>query len=175
MNPNPDPLGLSVRFGGGAIPANGGVKQVLVRLTFQIIAGAGTDATVNFASNPSNQATTSQGGTPLPTSYINGVVTILRPTAATTSISGRVKDTSGAGIGGVSVAILNASSGETQTTLTNAEGVYRFEELAVGVDYIITPRLARHSFTPSSKSVSLVEELTETDFTAYSKKTRRRL
>ena len=168
-NPNPDPLGLSVRFGGNAIPANGGAKQVLVRLTFQIIAGAGTVSPVIFTSNPANQATTSQNGTRLETTFINGTVTILGPTAATTSISGRVKDVSGAGIGGVSVAILNASSGETQTTLTNAEGVYRFEDLAVGVDYIITPRLARHSFTPSSKSVSLVEELTETDFTAYSK------
>jgi len=154
------------------IPA--GDDQILITVTFTIAAnatpGSTTPLTIPDGSNASNDA-----GVLFQLIEQNGTVTILRPTAATTSISGRVKDVSGAGIGGVSVTLLNASSGETQTTLTNAEGVYRFEDLAVGVDYIITPRLARHSFTPSSKSVSLVEELTETDFTAYSKKTRRRL
>jgi len=173
-NPNPDPLGLSVRFGGNAIPANGGAKQVLVRLTFQTTGGAGTISPVRLTSGAANQATTSQSGMRLDTNYIDGMVTI-NASAAAASISGRVNDASGVGLGGVTVSLVNTASGETQTRVTSSDGGYRFENLAVRADYTITPRLARYSFTPSSRQVSLVEELTDADFTAFSKKTRRRL
>jgi len=173
-NPNPDPLGLSVRFGGNAIPANGGAKQVLVRLTFQTTGGAGTISPVRLTSGAANQATTSQSGMRLDTNYIDGMVAI-NASAAVASISGRVNDASGVGLGGVTVSLVNTASGETQTRVTSSNGGYRFENLAVRADYTITPRLARYSFTPSSRQVSLVEELTNADFTAFSKKTRRRL
>jgi len=73
-NPNPDLLGVSVRFGGNLIPANGGAKQVLLRLTFQIT-GSGT-AAVAFSSMPANQATANRVGTALQTAYVNGAVSI---------------------------------------------------------------------------------------------------
>jgi hypothetical protein len=106
---------------------------------------------------------------------VNGTVTILGTTAAQAGISGRIRNTSGAGLSGVAVSLLDTQSGRTQTTVSGADGSYRFENLEVGGDYVITPRLERYTFSPGSKQVSLVEELTETDFVATSKKTRRRL
>ncbi len=53
--------------------------------------------------------------------------------AITGSISGRVLDSSGAVIPGVTVIALNQETGITQTVTTNGEGVYTFSALNIGL------------------------------------------
>ncbi|MBA3334438.1 MAG: carboxypeptidase regulatory-like domain-containing protein [Acidobacteria bacterium] len=98
-------------------------------------------------------------------------VSVTGPTAAEVAISGRITSAAGVGLSRVVVILQNTQSGEMQIVRTGAGGAYRFENLTVGFDYVITPRLSRHTFTPGSKQVSLFEEITEMDFTANNTKT----
>jgi hypothetical protein len=68
-------------------------------------------------------------------------------------VSGRVADTSGAGIAGVTMTISGASNGQTLTTLTDGSGNYSFNN-SIGGD-TLTPSKAGYIFDPSFvKSVS---------------------
>lgn len=92
----------------------------------------------------------------------------LIPTAAETSISGKVSNASGNGLRRATVLLQNTTNGKTLITRTGADGRYKFENLEVGVVYVVTPRLARHTFSPANKLVSLTEEVTDMDFTTES-------
>jgi len=98
-----------------------------------------------------------------PVAYIS----LTAPTAASVDIGGRIKTANLSRLSGrIFVTLLNTSTGETQTTAVNPAGYYRFANLEVGVDYIITPRAKRYIFTPGSEFLSLLEEQTKIDFTA---------
>lgn len=88
------------------------------------------------------------------------------PTAANSSILGRIVDTKNNGISRVSVTVTNAATGEMRSTQTNSFGVYRFDELATGQAYIVTARSRRYRFTPESHFINLFDEQNETHFTA---------
>lgn len=75
------------------------------------------------------------------------------PTAASVSISGRVVNPSGIGIGRASVTIVNSNGTLNKTAITNAFGYYRFEDIPVGETSIITVRHKRFSFTPQVLNV----------------------
>jgi len=162
-NPSPDPLGISVRFGGEAIPANGGAKQVLVRLTFKIIGGAGTISPVIFTSTPTNQATSSQQAQPLVTSYVNGNVTINGTTAASVAVAGRVLSARGRGVSNAVVHLIN-QKGEVQTTRTNSFGYYAFLNVATGESYVFNVYAKRYQF--NVQVITLTEDLAELNFYA---------
>jgi hypothetical protein len=98
----------------------------------------------------------------------------LSPTAALAGISGQVRNAEGVGFSGVTVTLLDTGTGQTQTTVTGADGRYEFNNLPVGVSYIVTSQLARHSFSPASKVVSLFEGMTDINFIAAPTKSRRR-
>jgi len=150
--------------------------QQLVLIDFTVV-GAATTSVVSFGDSPTPRFIADTQGNRLDdaTTFTPNTLSLTGPTAAELSISGRIRNTSGAGLSGVAVSLLETQSGRMQTTVSGADGSYRFENVEVGGDYVITPRLERHTFSPGSKQVSLVEELTETDFVATSKKTRRRL
>ena len=101
------------------------------------------------------------------------IVTVVSPTAATVTVSGRV-NVGGRNLRGVSVALFDTESGETFYATTDTNGVYRFNNVPVGEDYIITPQRIGYTFNPASKFLSLTEELTEVNFTAVPDKGRRR-
>lgn len=103
------------------------------------------------------------------TSEISNALLAVTPTAAETSIGGRVSNASGIGLRRATVLLSNTKTGETRITKTGADGSYKFENLEVGVVYIVTPRLARYTFSPANKVVSLTEEVTDTDFTSETK------
>ncbi len=71
-------------------------------------------------------------------------ITALREAVA---ISGRVTDASGAGIGGVTVAL---SESESDVTLTDNNGNYSFGNLFKGGNYTITPSKSLSAFAPKS-------------------------
>ncbi|MEJ7701866.1 MAG: carboxypeptidase-like regulatory domain-containing protein [Pyrinomonadaceae bacterium] len=93
--------------------------------------------------------------------FINLAVT----TAATATISGRVKDINGKSAARVSVTITNVSSGEVLLTRTDLLGRYAFTDLATGEDYLLRVFSGRRSFKFNEIVINLVEDLTDADFT----------
>jgi hypothetical protein len=93
--------------------------------------------------------------------FVNAV-----PTAATAVVSGRISNAYGGYVSGVSVLVTNLSTGETRSTRTNTFGVYQFTELAVGNNYLIAVSSRRYQFAVDSRIVTLMDDLTEQDFTA---------
>ncbi|MFL6332145.1 MAG: carboxypeptidase regulatory-like domain-containing protein [Pyrinomonadaceae bacterium] len=81
---------------------------------------------------------------------------LLRPTrqlvpTPTYTLTGRVLNSAGAGLAGVNVGL---DGTKTQTAVTDASGVYRFEGLPADGSYRATPTLAGGVFAPASQSVN---------------------
>lgn len=91
-------------------------------------------------------------------------------TAATTTISGRVLSSNGLGLARVSVILTELATGQTRITRTNKQGLYNFDEVEVGENYVVSLSLKGYSFSPSSKQFSLFGELSDVDFTASREK-----
>ncbi len=85
------------------------------------------------------------------------------PTAANVSIAGRVVTANGRGISNARVTI-TGENGAGRSALTNSFGYYRFDEVEIGKTYVISAARKRYRFSP--RVVSLMDELTELDFTA---------
>lgn len=84
------------------------------------------------------------------------------PTATPAAISGRVTATDGSPIGG---AVLNLSGTPNESAITDGDGNYRFDNLDTGNFYTVTPALVNYSFSPASRSFSLVGNKTDAVFT----------
>lgn len=164
-------IGFSVTsFSGGTIAAvNNGT---LVNVTFTVAANATPGTTnINFTDNPARRKVSgTDPNTPLPQpTFTNGTVTITGPTAATTTISGRILSAEGIGLANATVSLLDAKTGQTMTATSNEEGYYNFGNIEVGKDYIISPSVKGYAFSPASKYFSLIDGLTDVDFKAMRK------
>ena len=90
----------------------------------------------------------------------------LAPSAAHGSISGRILDSFGNGIGGVYVNVANAQTGDTYTSLSNSFGYYTVEGLEVGNFYVITVGHKRYEFTDNTRTLTLDGDFHGLDFIA---------
>ena len=90
----------------------------------------------------------------------------LAPTAASVSISGRIRTAEGHGITNVRVTLTNAATGESFSALSSSFGYYRFEGIAVGETYLLSVGSKRYTFDPPIRQLNLLDELTDEDFTA---------
>jgi hypothetical protein len=86
------------------------------------------------------------------------VVTLLVPSflfaqASGTSLSGRVEDSSGGGVPGVTVTATNPQTGLVRVTVTAADGTYRFPSLPIGT-YTVVAELAGFA-TVTTENVAL--------------------
>lgn len=88
---------------------------------------------------------------------INPTAAPIAPTAAGSSVEGRVITPSGAGIANALVTIVNAENGEARTARTNAVGFFRIGDLQTGGLYLLTVRHKRYSF-PSEPTVFTLSE-----------------
>lgn len=93
--------------------------------------------------------------------------TLLAPTAATVSISGRVMTASGRGIRNVRLTLTD-SNGEVRTATTTAFGYYRFDDIRAGETYILSAVGKRFTFSQSAQVLNVNEETTEVNFIADS-------
>lgn len=155
----------------GEIAAGDG--QVLLTVRFVINANAAPSSTTQLSITHESFSDDAPPSTGVLT-VVNGTVTMTGPSAATGGVGGRVTNTVGIGIGGVTVSLLDTASGATQTALTNGDGRYTFANLTVSTDYLVSVRLAGHSFSPASRQLTLQDEARQLNFTATSKKNRRR-
>jgi hypothetical protein len=89
---------------------------------------------------------------------------ILVPTAANASISGRVTNIRGSAR--TVITLTRASTGESVFARPNQLGYYRFENLASGENYVLTPSRKGYRFEPQNRLVLLDENLDSIDFQA---------
>jgi hypothetical protein len=84
------------------------------------------------------------------------------PTSSNSTITGRITAADGSPLGG---AVIRLTGSVNDSAITNANGNYRFDNLTTGSFYTVTPALANYSFSPASRSFSLVNNNTEATFT----------
>lgn len=136
-----------IASGGGTAADAGGNTFALVSTIGQPVAGGGaTNAPFKVESG-----------------FLYG--TVLVPTAATVTVSGRVLTAQGKGILRVTVKMTDAA-GQTRTAVTGKGGVFYFTDVAAGETYVFS--VAARSFTFAVPVVvkSVTEDLTDMNFIA---------
>jgi autotransporter-associated beta strand protein len=86
----------------------------------------------------------------------------LTPTATNGSVGGTITDGAGKPLAGTTIAL---SGAKTRTTITDSSGSYSFDNLETNGFYTVTPSRVNYSFTPGSRSFSLLGSRTEAVFT----------
>lgn len=89
----------------------------------------------------------------------------LAPTAASVSVSGRVRTANGIGISSARVTLI-APNGESRYSGTSTFGYYHFNDVPVGNTYIISVSSKRYSFSQPTVVQSVLEEISNLDFVA---------
>lgn len=92
----------------------------------------------------------------------NTIVQVVNiPTASNAFVEGRVLTASGSGVPGAIVRMVD-QSGTVRTATTSAFGYYRFEDVQVGVTYVMTASGKGRTF--NSRVISVNEDITDQDF-----------
>jgi hypothetical protein len=87
------------------------------------------------------------------------------PTAADSSIDGRITDSTGEPVSG---AVITLSGAEPRKTITDADGNYKFDNVQTNGFYTVTPSRANFGFSPGSRSFSQLGNRTNAGFTGVS-------
>jgi hypothetical protein len=114
--------------------------------------GAALGSYTVTVTNPDGQALTS--ATPL--------LTVVGPTAAPATISGRITMPDGAPMAGVT---MNLNGGRDAKTITDADGNYSFAGIDTDNFYAVTPSRVNYHFSPANRSFSLLANKTDAVFT----------
>jgi len=88
---------------------------------------------------------------------------LLAPTAADGAISGQITDANGSPVAG---AVVNLSGTQNRKFITDANGVYRFDNVETNGFYTVKPSRVDFSFSPAERSFSSVANNTNAAFTA---------
>lgn len=89
----------------------------------------------------------------------------LAPTAATTSVGGRILTSDGLGIRNA-VVTLTSQNGAPRIVLSGSFGYYNFDDVAVGQSYVVAVSAKRYSFSQPALVVSVVDQLVNVNFIA---------
>ncbi len=169
-NPNNGQIGVGILLNNEL--AAGGNKQILT-VQFTVAAGAAAQTTaIVFGNAPATESTTNTNANPVATTYQDGAVTITRNAPTTVAVSGRTTTVPNVGLAGVSLSLLDVSSGLSSMAISDQDGYYHFDGLTPGGNYVITASLTGYSFTPSSRSVSPTSDTNNLDFTVARRKKR---
>src|SRR5262249_38370908 len=106
--------------------------------------------------------TTGRGGLTTCT-FFNSQLSV---TAAPASVSGRTLSADGMPLKGVYVSLTDATTGETRYALTSPFGYFVFENCMTDDFYILSVGSKRYSFSPSTRSFTLTDNLSDVDFVA---------
>lgn len=90
----------------------------------------------------------------------------LGPSAADISAGGRVTDSNGRGLRGVSVFVTDTFTGETRYAITSPFGYYSFDNLEAGRLYFVSVASKQYSFSESVRAFTLNDNLSNLDFVA---------
>lgn len=93
----------------------------------------------------------------------------LAPTSGAATVSGRIVNTRGLGVRGISLTLFNATTGETKQAMTNNFGFYAFTQLDVAQFYVLTAQGSNRFLIPNNeRSFTLNDDLSNLDFVAGS-------
>lgn len=116
-----------------------------------------TGVLTNLGSQPSNTLGT--------TGAINGIAYLASGTlVAQADISGRITDSSGTGVGNVTIR-LTGGTGPNLAAITNPFGYYRFQAVPTGSTYVLTPLRKMYTFSPPNRVIMHTDEVSDADFT----------
>jgi hypothetical protein len=132
-----------------------------VSLLSQNLQGAGNLQTVD-ATGSGQSGWTLSPSAPWALSYTN-LRAAAPPTAADSIISGHVLTPGGAPLAG---AVVTLSGTQSRRAVTDAQGRYRFDNVETSGFYTVTPSRANYTFTPASRSFSIVGNQTDAAFSA---------
>jgi hypothetical protein len=92
-------------------------------------------------------------------------IELISPSAAAVSLGGRVMTVEGRGIGNV-VVVMSSPDGSSRTAITNPFGFYRFDGVAIGVNYLIGASSKSYTFTQQTISHQAVDDADWLNFIA---------
>ena len=125
------------------------------QITVQPMAGGSKSITTT--------ATATDGESVISNNLFSSNFVALGPTAAPVSVSGRITTADGQSIGNVIVTL--AANGEpARTAITNPFGYYSFKGVTAGTTVFITVRSKRYEFSPDTREIFVMDELTDVDF-----------
>lgn len=160
--------GAGERFGLAKLNANGSPTLGWGTLGRTLTVFPNNDARITALSFHLNDKFLAAGRTWNGTDYDFAVARYqneLIPSAANTSISGKVSTADGNGIRNVIVTLI-APNGEILTARTSSFGYFRFDEIAVGETYVISVASKRFTFKQPTQILTVNEELTDINFIA---------
>lgn len=147
-----------VVFSTSGVPISG--AGTLLRLKFNAIGASTTTSFLRFQNSPTPPDTFMFNEGLPQDATTDGQVTISSPSAATSSISGRVKSASGKPVSEATV-ILTDSNGNLRNTRTNYKGFYQFNEIPTGDTYTISVSNKLSSSAP--QVITLFSDLVAVD------------
>jgi hypothetical protein len=118
--------------------------------------------TINSGSNRGVTVTVPVEGTVVCT-FSN---TQLAPSAAPATISGRVVDSLGNGIGGARLTVMDGSTGQTFSAISSPFGYYTVEGMEVDNFYVMNVSHKRYTFADDTRTFSLQDNISGVDFVA---------
>jgi hypothetical protein len=157
----------------GNVETNTGPGSLVsLRLYKYVINSPGTgwqqqDFANNFAnttidtSSPSNHFVKLVGVTGFSPWTIGGV----SPTAANSTVSGRITDDAGNPVEG---AVIRLNGTQNRKTITDSQGNYAFSEVETNGFYTVTPSRVNYNFAPATRGFSALGAHTEASFGATS-------
>ena len=162
-NPNnPGEIGFSVNYGNATIQA--GNNQTFFTIQFTVAANAQPGSTsVFFDDTPTVREVSNTQAQPVATTFADGTVTIVGPTAASATVGGRVLSQRSRGVANAQVVMTN-SQGERRISRTNGYGYFRITDVAAGETYTVTVKSKLYKFAP--KVVNVTQDLDDVNFVA---------
>jgi hypothetical protein len=135
----------------------------LLNLRFAVIGNAGQQTALSFGSrlNATEVFRFNNGSPSVSTS--NGQLTLVAPTAATVSVSGRVVTRSGRGIRNVTMTMTD-SAGNQRQAQTTAFGYYRFDDVTAGETITLTVKARQFKFDQPTIVRTTNESIVDADF-----------
>jgi glycosidase len=116
--------------------------------------------------SPTTSYTVSNGTITITVAARSGaILSNLALTAANVSVSGKVLTAKGQGLANVRVSITD-NSGNSRTATTNSFGIYLFNEVASGQNYIISATHRKYRFEIPTQVLQINENVTDVNFTA---------
>jgi hypothetical protein len=146
-----------------AVPAG---TRHLVTVRFNVMPNAPSGLTaLTFSDAPVIQAVSDVNANTVQSTFQDGAVNILGPTAATASLGGRVSTTAGKGVRSALVTV-TFPDGETRTTLSGTSGKYLFTDIPAGETYIVSVAAKHYGFSQSAQVRQIIEDTLDVDFVA---------
>jgi len=136
----------------------------LVTVRFDVAPTATPGITpLTFNDNPVQRQVRDTGNVLVASNFVDGGVNIINATASNVSVGGRVVASDGQTIPNARV-ILTGSNGASRTVTTNSYGNFRFEDVAVGQNYVVAVNSKGYRFAP--RTVSILEGISDLTLTA---------